>query len=298
MRDDTLDHSTPTFVTLVAISLMLMTLDVRSQSEGVMGTIRSGANQLVEPVEKAAAFVVDPLADFFENVVALGDLRNENQALRAELAVLQAESATTADKLERLTELERLLRVELDVKGIASTPANVIGRTDSFDLTFRIDKGEESGVVAGNPVVDANGYLVGRVLESGRGYAIVVPLVADIEAVTVTVGDQVGSLRAVIGSDNRHFLDVFDQAAPVLAGQQVVTSTQSFAFPPSIPVGEIAEDSIPVGRALSAPVRGFVDVRRLRFVLVLAWPDPSVAIADDDASISTTTTSPVSSTPP
>ncbi len=291
MRDDRRDHSLPTFISLVAFALMLMTLDVRSQGEGVLGTIRGGANQLLAPLQAAASFVVDPLADFVGNLADLAQLRSENEALRAELADLQAIQATYEDKLARLAQLEKAMALQLDVGDIATTPANVIGRTDSVDLTFRIDKGEESGVVAGNPVVDANGYLVGRVLDSGPGFAIVVPLVADVEAATVVVGDQVGSLSGVVGTDDELILDVFDQAAPVLAGDQVVTSSQSFAYPPSLPVGEVAEDAVPVGRALTVRVRSFVDVRSLRVVLVLAWPDPEAARADD-IPIPTSTTVP------
>jgi rod shape-determining protein MreC len=288
MRDDRRDHSLPTFISLLALALMLMTLDIRAQGGGLLGTIRNGANGVLKPFQVVASFVVDPLADFVSNLGDLTALRAENEALRAELADNQAIQATYEDKLARLEELEALLSLQLDLKDIASTPANVIGRTDSFDLTFRIDKGEESGVVAGNPVVDANGYLVGRVLESGPGFAIVVPLVADIEAATVSVGDQVGSLSGVLGSDDQLVLDVFDQAGPVLAGQQVVTSPQSFAYPPSIPVGEIVADATPVGRALTVRVRAFVDVRSLRAVLVLAWPDPKAAISDDIPTPTTT----------
>jgi rod shape-determining protein MreC len=288
MRDDRRDHSLPTFISLLALALMLMTLDVRSQGGGLLGTIRNGANGVLKPFQVVASFVVDPLADFVSNLGDLTALRAENEALRAELADNQAIQATYEDKLARLDELEALLSLQLDLEDIASTPANVIGRTDSFDLTFRIDKGEESGVVAGNPVVDSNGYLVGRVLESGPGFAIVVPLVADLEAATVTVGDQVGSLSGVLGSDDQLVLDVFDQAGPVLAGQQVVTSAQSFAYPPSIPVGEIVADATPVGRALTVRVRAFVDVRSLRAVLVLAWPDPKAAISDDIPTPTTT----------
>lgn len=296
MREDRRDNSLPTFITLMALAMMMMTLDVRAQGAGVIGTVRDGANALMEPVETAAAFVVNPLADFVENLADLAELRTENEALRAELADLQAEQASFQDKLVRLEQLEKAMRLELDIADIAVTAANVIGRTDSFDLAFRIDKGEESGIVAGNPVVDANGYLVGRVLEAGSGYAIVIPLVADVEAATVTVGDQVGSLSGVIGTDDQLVFDVFDQASPVLAGQQVVTSAQSFAYPPSIPVGEVIADAVPVGRALTVGVRSFVDVRSLRVVLVLAWPDPKAATADDIPTVTVPSTTVPSST--
>lgn len=291
--DDRRDHSFPTFVTLMIIGLLLMTLDIRGQGEGVTGVMRHGANRLLSPIQSVVGFVINPLADFVDNLGDLTQLRAENEALRGELAELQAEQATFGDRMARMEELEKLLDLELNIGSIATTPANVIGRVDSFDLSFRIDKGEESGIIAGNPVVDSNGYLVGRVLESGPGYAVVVPLVSDIEAATVTVADQVGTLRGVIGTDDQMILDVFDQAGPVLAGTQVVTSSQSVAYPPSLPVGETMENAQPVGRALTVRVRAFTDVRSLRVVLVLAWPaqvESTTTTTVPESSTATTTT--------
>ncbi|GIU92237.1 MAG: hypothetical protein KatS3mg011_1143 [Acidimicrobiia bacterium] len=283
MREQSVDRTVPVAVTLVVLALVVMTFDVRADGRGVVGTFRSGVNQVLAPFQAAASAVVDPLADLVDGIGDLAGLRAENQALRARLAAAQAELASVEDQLERLEVLEALLDLELDLTELTVTHANVIGRTDSFDLSFRIDKGEESGVLAGHPVLDQNGYLVGRVVESWRGGAIVVPLIGDRNAVTVGVGDQTGTLSAVIGSDEM-VLEVFETARPVRAGDQVVTSPFSAVFPPSIPVGEIIEDAEPEGQALTARVRPYSDPTRLRAVAVVAWPiEPAVPAAEGEA---------------
>lgn len=290
MRDQTADRSLPVLVTLVAVALVVMTFDVRAQGEGMVGSFRAGVNRLLSPFQAVASAVVNPVADLLNNVGDIAGLRAENDALRARLAAAQARLASVEDQLERLRVLERLLDLELDLGDLTLTNANVIGRTDSFDMAFRIDKGEESGVLAGHPVLDPNGYLVGRVLDSWRGGAIVVPLTGDTEAVTVGVGDQTGTLSAVIGTDEM-ILEVFETARPVRAGDQVVTSPFSASFPPSIPVGEIVESAEPQGQALTARVRPYADPSRLRVVAVVAWPpDPVTAVEDDTPAASTTTT--------
>lgn len=302
MREFRQDHSLPLFVTLIVVAFLLMTFDIRSGGEGLTGSVRTGANNLVQPVESLAQAVVDPVADFIDGLANIAELRAENEALRAKLAEAEGEIAAVGDQLERLQVLENLLDLPLDVTSFSQTLANVTGRAGTFDLSFRIDKGEESGVLAGQPVLDDNGYVVGRVLESWSGGATVVPITGDVEAVAVTVAGQDGILRSIPGSSEMELvrdmtLDVFVGATGVAAGERVVTSRFSQAFPPGLPVGVIAVDATPDGQTLTATVEPFMDLQSLRAVVVVVWPpDPSAPTADDEASTPTTTTIPDSST--
>lgn len=277
MREFRDSRTVPTLITLLVIGFLVMTLDIRASGGGVTGSVRDGTTRLLAPVQRVAEAIVSPLADFAEGLADITDLRAENADLRSRLAEVQAELAAVQDSLERLEVLERLNDLTLSEADLAQTPANVIGRTDSFDLSFRIDKGESDGVLAGHPVIDENGYLVGRVLTATAHGAVVVPITGDREAVTVIAGGRIGSLSAILGSGLMR-LDVFDTPDPLGAGTQVVTSFQSVSFPPGIPVGEVVEGARPVGGALSATVAPFADLSRLRVVVVLTWPpDPSTA---------------------
>lgn len=282
------DRALPLFITLVVFSIIIMTFDIRSEGGGVFSSLRSVTNSALEPLEAAGSVVVNPIADLVANLSEITNLRSENQALRALLAEQQAELAANADLAARLTVLERLLQLRSDdLTDFTTTMANVVGQTDSFDLAFRIDKGEEAGILVGHPVLDDFGYLVGRVSDSWSGGAIVTPLIADINAVTVRVGEQVGTLEPIRGSDTMRF-DVFENAVAVRAGQEVVTSSLAQSYPPSIPVGEIIEGAEPTGQTLTASVRPFSDPTRLRAIVVLTWPTDQLR---DDAD--TTTTVPI-----
>lgn len=273
-------------VTLIVVSIVLMTFDVRSEGEGVLATMRGVANRLIEPLESVGAVIVNPLADLIENLSEITDLRAENEALRATLAEERAENAANADLATRVESLERILQLRSEaLEEFTTTTANVVGQTDSFDLSFRIDKGEEAGVLVGHPVVDDFGYLVGRVARSWSGGAVVVPIVADVNAVTVRVGEQIGTLEAIIGSDTMTF-QVFETAVPVFAGQEVLTSSLAEAYPPSLPVGEVVMDTEPSGQALTAQVRPFADPNRLRVVEVITWPTDQAQGEDDGAATS------------
>lgn len=291
MREFRQDHSLPLFVTLIVVAFLLMTFDLRSGGEGVLRSLRSGANNVVQPVEGVVQAVVDPIADFIDGLSDIASLRSENEALRARLAESEGELASVADQLQRLDTLESLLDLPLDVQTFSKTLANVTGRADSFDLSFRIDKGTEAGVLQGQPVLDDNGNLVGRVLESWAGGATVVPMTGDIEAVTVSVAGQDGIARSIPGASELELvrdlnLDVFVGAQPVRDGDRVVTSRFSQSFPPGLPVGVIAGDASPDGQTLSAVIEPFFDLQSLRAVVVVVWPpDPAAPTEDDTATV-------------
>lgn len=295
---DRSDRSMPTFVTLVVVAILLMTFDIRLAGEGVVGVIRGGAQTLLAPLQRGATVVIDPVADFLDGLSDITSLRETNDALRAELARTQAALAEAGDDLARLETLEALYDLDLESTEVARTPANVIGRADQFDLAFQIDKGVDDGVIEGQPVIDVYGFAVGLVAEASPSTAIVVPIQASRNEVTVLVGSQTGLLSANPGSPDMT-LEIFDARAPVNEGDQVVTSANT--FPPGLAVGEIIQPASPQSTALTTQVMPFVDVESLRAVVVLAWPpDPTAAttttttpaVTDDTASQTSDTTGP------
>lgn len=287
------NRTLPTLVTLLVVAILLMTFDIRLQGQGVVGVLRGGTQTLIAPLQRAATIVVDPVADFFDGLADISSLRETNDALRAELAESQRRLAETEDALARLETLERLYDLDLDETDAARTPANVIGRPDQFDLAFQIDKGVNDGVIEGQPVVDVNGFVAGTVTDASPNTAIVVPITASRNQLTVLVGSQAGLLEANPGSSEMT-LRVFDARIPVNEGDQVVTAADT--FPPGLAVGEVVEEVSPQSTALAARVSPFVDVDDLRVVVVLAWPPDPTSATTTTTSTTTTTTVPVDTT--
>lgn len=279
---DRSDRSLPTFITLVVVAILLMTFDVRMAGEGIVGVIRGGTQTLLAPLQRGAVVVIDPVADFLDGLSDITSLRETNEALRAELARAQAALAEAGDDLARLETLEALYDLDLESTEVMRTSANVIGRADQFDLAFQIDKGVNDGVIEGQPVIDVFGFAVGRVSEASPNTAIVVPIQASRNAVSVLVGSQTGLLSSNPGSAEMT-LEVFDARSPVDEGDQVVTSANT--FPPGLAVGEVVRAAAPESTALQTQVLPFVDTESLRVVVVLAWPP-------DPTAVTTTTTPP------
>lgn len=279
MRETRSDRRLPVFITLVVLSLLLMTFDLRSEGGGMARVVRDGAGALFTPLQKVASAVVDPVADAVDGLLRVGSLRAENEALRARLADAQAELSSTDDLRARLATLERVLDLETPGADLSLTPANVVGRSDNFGDSFRIDKGRDDGVLAGHPVVDDYGQVVGKVVSASARSAIVVPLTGDVDAVTVLVGGRTGSLVARPGSPVLD-LEIIDRPVAIEAGTQVVTSQLSSTFPPGLLVGEVIESVTPNGAVLLATVQPLADLENLRVVSIIAWPSD---IAPDSA---------------
>ena len=288
-------RTTPTLITLVVVGVLLMTFHVRLDGGGVVGVLRSGAQTIISPIQEAAAFVVTPVADMVDSISNVASLREENLALRAELAEREAALVGLQDELARLEILEQLYDLEDAGSDLPRTVATVIGSPAFLDQALIIDKGTSDGIVPGQPVIDTNGYVVGSVHEVTRGSATVVPVMVGSSGVRVIVGDQTGVLTPQVTS-NRMKLEIFGAREPVLAGDRVVTSSGSVSFPVGLPIGRVVEDAAPVSDSLTTTVEPFADPDALRLVIILAWPpDPITAseqpvVEEPDESTTTTTT--------
>ncbi len=296
LNRDSRDRTVPTLVTLLVVGVLLMTFDVRLQGGGVVGVLRNGVQSLVHPLQEAASYVVDPVADIIDSLSNIATLREENFALREQLAEAEAGLIAVQDQLARLELLEQLYEMEGSGAELGRTVANVIGRPDAVSLI--IDKGSSDGITVGQPVIDTNGYVVGSVKTVTAGSATIVPITAGPSGVTVLVGDQIGILFPQIASDEMR-LEVLDARAPVLATQEVLTSAASVDFPAGLPVGEVLFDALPQVDVLSTAVLPYMDPDRLRIVVVLAWPpDPVGAVSGTEPVEPTTTTTTVVTTIP
>jgi rod shape-determining protein MreC len=291
---DTSSRLVPTFITLLVVGVLLMTIDVRLEGKGVVGVLRSGTQTIVAPLQEAAAFVVNPVADMFDSLTNVASLREHNIALRAELAEAEAELVGVQDQLALLALLEQLYGLDTADPSLGQTVANVIGKVES---AFVVDKGTSDGVVVGQPVIDTNGYVVGTVMTVTSGSATIVPITTGRNGLTVLVNAQVGTLTPQVNTSEMRLL-IGDAREPVLEGDRVVTSAGSTSYPAGLPVGVVLHDAAPESNSLTANVEPYVNTDTLRIVVILAWPPDPVTAATDDADDveETTTTTPEETT--
>jgi rod shape-determining protein MreC len=281
---------------IVLSAVTLITLDTRNGRTGPLGALGRAAHAVVSPVEGAVSNVADPISDWWHGVTDAGDLRRDNRELRQRLAEAEGRARAGEQAVKENEVLHETLNLPL-LSHVERVTGRIISRDPgNFDPTFKISKGQEAGIAVDMPVISPAG-LVGKVIETGRGYSKVQVLTDPEFAVGVQTPAHEGSqattgvARGQVGS---HDLRVeFDAGTRVDVGDMIVTSPLSSLFPADIPVGEVTRVREKAGGiGITATIRPYVDLGALDFLTVILW------VQGEGAVVSTTTTSTTTTTVP
>jgi rod shape-determining protein MreC len=267
--------SRPRFILLVLVlsAITLVTLDARGSGGGVLGQVRGKAHDVFAPVQDATHAVLRPVGDFFTGVVHYGDLKRENTRLRDQVAKARGQSDQAAAAQRELQLL--LAQQHLDYVGNIPTVAAQVVETSSsnFELSVQINRGSDSGIAVGFPVVAGAG-LVGRVADVSAKRSTIL-LVSDptfsVGVRLTTTGD--AGVADGTGRDSPLRVDLVDPAIKLKVGDVLLTSGLALErFPKDIPVGRVTSvKQVPGALQQNVTIQPVVDLSRLEFVEVLQW---------------------------
>lgn len=260
-------------ILLVVTAITLITLDQRTSGGGFVRTV---AHDALSPLQSGVGAVVSPVSDWFSGVFDAGSLKSENRSLRRKLEDAQGKIDRASTAEQENERLKKLLELQ-SVTQIPSTAARVVGgAVGNFEWTVQIDRGSNSGIAVGMPVVSGEG-LVGRIVETSADRSIVL-LLTDPKSGVGVRSDRTGVTGIAEGRTGRSELKLgfVDAKADVKEGDLFVTSgLQNGRYPAGIPVGKIAS----VGKRdgvldLDAQIAPAVDFTNLEFVKVLKYKAP------------------------
>ncbi len=266
----------------VSLAILLMVLDARFRyAESVRQVVALAAY----PIQRVAMAPVDlflGVAHYFSTTTTL---REENtalktKALRAAPDLLQLEALK-----EENNQLRRLLDAQERLPRKAVFAEILYAARDPFSRKVVIDKGAQSGIAAGQPVIDDVG-VIGQVT---RVYLLMseVTLLSDKDQ-AIPLQVQRNGLRAVAyGGAEGGMLDLRFMAAnaDIKNGDTLVTSGIDGTYPPGLPVATVARIERDAAYAFAkitlAPTAG---TDRYRQVLVLSNIDkPAPPVAEPPA---------------
>jgi rod shape-determining protein MreC len=291
-----MDHTPPPFFNrgpaplvrlafFASLSLALLVLDARFRyTEG----LRSVLALAVYPLQAIATLPAALGERISGYLVTQSQLRDENAELRARLLdASQAARRFEAAQAET-AQLRRLIGAaeRLPVKAM---PSEILynGR-DPYSRKVIIDKGSQSGVGAGSPVVDENG-VVGQVTRVHALSSEVTLLTDKEQAIPVQVVRN--GLRAIaFGAGSSGMLELRFMAAnaEIQNGDKLVTSGIDGTYPPGLPVATVARIERDAAYAFARiECRPAAGVESSGYVLVLAGESkrpayPEEAGADGD----------------
>ncbi len=225
------------FLSLIGITFALMLIGKADTI--LVERARDAVSDAVTPVLRLMSSPATVVADFVNNLRELAAIREENAELReANGRLLQWQSV--AQRLESENKSLRDLTALVPEPSATFVTARVVADTGgAFAQSILITAGQSAGVRKGQVVMTGEG-LVGRVMQAGL-YSSRVLLITDINSrIPVLVGE--AGNRAILAGDNGMrprllFLGNKTAAAP---GDKVVTSGDAEAFPPGLPIGQVA----------------------------------------------------------
>lgn len=262
---------------LLALNFGLMTYDARD-SATKQRKIRSFAQTVMYPVQRAASGTGNWFGGFFGNLGELRRASTENQQLRKQVEQMQTELRETRERAAQAQRLEQMFKLT-ESSPYKTVVAHVIARDPSmwFDSVM-IDKGRWAGVEVNMPVVTADG-IVGRVISTSPVGAQVM-LVTDERSGAGGVVGQLGQSNAMgsikgLGESGLLEMRYVSGLEKVQAGDVVTTTGQDAIYPPGYKVGDVIE--VRPGSATQAlviHVRPSAGLERLKEVAVLMYRPP------------------------
>jgi len=253
------------------LSLALIFIDSRFQT---LELLRQGVSLFTHPVQQAVHAPLEILENASSYFGSITSFQSENTRLKR----VQLDSAGTLLRARQLEAENERLRKLLDIKERQKVNGQVTqilhAARDPFTHRLVIDKGQQDKIVAGQPVVDADG-VIGQVTR-------VFPFVSEITLITdkdqaVPVQVLRNGLRSVVfglGNDQLE-LRYMPVNADVQNGDLLVTSGLDGIFLAGLPVAKVVhverDSSYSFARIYCVPIAG---VENSGEVLVIDPPAP------------------------
>lgn len=224
---------------------------------------------------KAFNFVKTQLTESWENYVVLKNYKEENRQLIEENKRLRTRIFSLYELKLQNKRLKDLLGF-IEEEPFEAVPAKVIAGSPSLLRSefVTIDKGKNSGIDVGMPVVVQNG-IVGRIYMVDKLSSQVMLITDPISAVDAIV--QRTRARGILkGNGSNCALKYIEREEDIKSGDRIITSGKDGFFPKGILIGK-AEEVQNEGGMYRALIQPEVDVNSLEEVLVLIKNEKTIS---------------------
>jgi len=265
---------------IILIAVNIIILSVNSQERTPSTRVGQFTLFLISPFQKTISSSIHFVEDIWRHYFNLVGVAQQNDALSQKLVAAD-------NKINRLREIElsharieQLLafKSELEQQMVA---AAVVGRDPSpWFKTVIIDKGRDSGVLRGMPVVTPSG-IAGLIIDASGAYAKVLLIEDQNSAVDALV--QGTRARGVIKGEPSGLLSLHYvlRRHAVDKGDTIISSGLDGVFPKGLQIGYVHEVNKPhAGIFQEVFVTPFVDFEKLEEVLVIIDVPKPVEFSD------------------
>jgi rod shape-determining protein MreC len=240
----------------IALSLALFVVDLRFRS---LELVRQSIALVVDPVQRVAQ-TPGSLVDYALNYMqGMRQLHRENEELR-HAKLNTAPDLLRLEKLEAENErLRKLLVVKERERAKGQVAQILYTARDPFSRKVIIDKGQQAGIVAGQPAIDEAG-VVGQVTRTFP-YSAEVTLITDKDQAVPVQIVRSGQRSVVFGLGNGQLeLRYMPANADVEVGDVLVTSGLDSVYLQGFPVAKVVkierDSAYSFARIFCTPIAG------------------------------------------
>ncbi|MGH2363206.1 MAG: rod shape-determining protein MreC [Chloroflexota bacterium] len=223
----------------LVLSVSLIVLDQLQRLNGA----ESAASRLLVPVQTDLTQKVNPVFDFWATLEQIGQLRQENTRLQAQVQQLEQQAQQGQLAEAQNAAMRAQLHYTQANPQFKLAPATIIGK-DLHGLNdyVEIDRGALDGLKPAMTVISPEGFLVGRLSQLDGHRARVLIITNPDSAVAATIVAAAGTTDDVVDGqlDGRLSMSNVQQNVAIAKGDNVVTSGLGGNFPKGLKIGQIA----------------------------------------------------------
>ena len=220
---------------------------------------------------------IESLSQWSQDISTLWRVRDENDALRKELALSNRDRIKMIELENELHELKELQKLTKHYAEYDVVSGQVLTRQrDSWSSTVVINKGESDGVSVNDGVMAPDG-IIGRVIHVEKHQSTVRLITGNDNYSQVSLKIQLPDatfVQAILKQynvdDNTFSLDILDSGKQLKEGLLVTTAGVGGIYPSGLAMGEVhTVDPIASGVGVSVTVKSHVNFNSLRYIMVV-----------------------------
>ena len=221
----------------------------------------------------------DTLSDFWSAITDGIAIREENKALKEQIADLRYQLNQNEEAALRYEELKEALNIKDMFSNYVIYGASILSReSDEWFSTIRLNAGRSDGIALeeGNsyPVLDVEMNLVGRVIETSDTESRVLPVLHEGFAVAGKVNAVNGATFMVLGDAELKrqglcLVKDIDKDVELKPGMKIVTSGDGGLFPEGIPIGVIYSVDYSNPSEITATIKPYSQIGKLEDVFIM-----------------------------
>jgi rod shape-determining protein MreC len=259
------------FLAVVLGHVLLISAQVNSQKGvPVLEAVTFG---IFSEVQRVMSNGVSGIRRGWGGYVGLRHLKEENDALKRDLAAAQIAAQEQHALASRARGLEKLLELR-DRTSLQTTAAEIIGAAAAPDFrTVTIDKGTRDGLRPDMAVIAPAGVVGRIVVPSARSAKV--QLLVDRNAAAGAIVERTRAQGVVVGAGGERLeMEYVSEAYDIVVGDVVVTSGIDGIYPKGFVIGRIESVERSGGAYKRITVRPAVDFNGIEEVLVVVTPTP------------------------